>query len=390
MGFLDPLFFTIIVGFWGLLAASILGVSAEWLYGEVLYFVGCTYLLIRDWRKFAPAETSENALLSSGLNNGTGNSFELYRYWVVATVVLGITGMSLGLMGDGRLSSSAPRKIIDIISSLMLAGKTFEYEVVSSNIRISQRPFLLVGLITPFVVGASKGAGLPSLFWACERWLNPSSTFFTFSRLLKGKVRLLPLVIIASATILALLAALRASGASIEILIQTLSIRFARNLDIYIFLDSLPQSRISEIFIESGGWIGGLIGGLSEATNNIGSLAKAYSANIAPDATGANPRLHALVVAMNGLGNNSTLLTLSVAWAEIWFLSKLRKSQFDHGRSKAITIFNFIAWTSVINTFHADVSSLKYTIIALISGNLLLRVRTFSAKQTSIIKDACK
>jgi len=380
MGFLDPLFFPTIISIWGLLAANMSGVSAEWLYGEALYLTGCTYLLIRDWRKFSPTKYPENAIFSSRLNNGTGNSFKLYRYWVVATAILGITGISLGLMGDARLSSSVPRKIIDITTSLIQVGKTFEYEVVSCNIINIQRPFLMVGLITPFVVGANKGAGLPSLFWVCERWLNPSSTFFCFSNFLKGKARLLPLAIITSATILALIAALRASGASIEMLVYTLSVRFARNLDIYIFLDGLEQSRISQIFIDSGGWIGGLIGGLSGAENNIGSLAKAYATGIAPDETGSNPRLHALLLAMNGLGNKSTLLSLSVACAEICILSKLRKSRYDHCLKRTTTIFNFIALTSVINTFHTDVSSLKYTIIMVISGNLLLRVRTFSAR----------
>lgn len=387
MGFLDPLFYANVVGFWGLYAAIMLGVSADWLYGESLYLAGCTYVMIRDWSAFSPAKIRANADPSPRLNNINGKTFALYRYWVFISALLGIMAMSLGLMGDERLSSSAARKIIDIITSIILAGKTFEYEAVANTIRTNQKLYLTAGLVAPFFLGASKSGGLSSLFWICQRWLNPTSAFFTFKSILQIKIRLLPIGLITCASLLTLLVAARNSGGAIETLLDILTTRLARNLDIYIFLDSLPESTVSKIVSESGGWIGGLLGGeLSGASHNIGSLAKAYANNIAPDATGANPRLHALIVAMNGLGNKSTMLTLSVASIEIWCLSKLRKTQLCRGQIKATEIFNFVAWTSLINVFHADISSLKYGIVALISGNFLLRVRTSHARQLPLLE----
>ena len=374
MGFLDPLFFTIIAGFAGLLGASTLGVSAAWLHGEYLYLAGCTYLIIRDWNAFSPSQAPGLADDKSRIDDASAKSYSLYKYWVVINAFLGITAMGLGLVGDERLSSSAPRKILDIVSSAILAGKTYEYEAACANIGKIQRFYLAAGLITPLAVGASKSAGLSTLFWVCQRWLNPSSAFFGFKRLFKSKIRLLPLGLITSGFFLALWVALRASGSSLENLIDTLFIRFSRNLDIYIFLDSLSREEVIDAFSESGGWIGGLLGGLGGSAYNIGSLAKAYSLNIAPDATGSNPRLHALIVAM--VGTESSLMSLLVACFEVFMLSKLRYIYKTQRHNRTASIFNFVMWTSVLVSFHADVSSPKYGVITLIAGNFLLRIRT--------------
>ena len=381
MGFLDPLFFSTLAGFMGLLGASTLGVTPGWLYGESLYIAGCIYLLIRDWNAFLIIRTPSKLDFKPKFCSSANKSFVLYRYWVAITAVLGITAMGLGLMGDERLSSSAPRKILDTITSIIFVGKTFQYEAVNVNIGRSEKMYLTAGLLTPFAVGASKSAGLTSLFWACQRWLNPSSNFCGFKHILKSKVRLLPIILIVSAGFLSLFVALRASGASLDNLVGILAIRFSRDLDIYIFLDSLSEGTAAEIFSDSGGWMGGLFGGLSGSLYNIGSLAKAYANNITPDATGANPRLHALILAMNGLGNESTLISISVAFLEILSLSLLRKFQLGQRQDRARATFNFVAWTTIASSFHTDVSSLKYGLVVLISGHLLLKIRTRPATQ---------
>ena len=366
---------------WGLLGAVSISVSSGWLYGELLYLVGCTFLLIRDWNKFSLTEIPENKGLSSRLKNKSSKSFTLYRFWVIITFVLGFTAFCFGLTGDQRLSTSVPKKVIDIISSAILAGKTFEYEVVMNNIRPIEKIYLFSNFISATLLGVSKSAGLPALLWACQRWLNPSSPLFAMKKIIQIKLRLAPICAIILTVIMAYLIALRGTGGGTENFLYNITTRLERNFDIYIFLDSLPQSKVVQIFSESGGWIGALFGGINNQIYNIGSLAKAYAINRVPDATGANPRLFSLIIAMNGLNNISIMITVSIACIEIWCLSKLRKLQFKHSSNKSTAIFNFFGLTSLVNSFNTDVSTLKYSLITVILGNIILRIKTTSESQ---------
>lgn len=373
MGFLDPLFAKSIFLFLGIIGAYFTGVPLTWLSGEIVFALGSIFILSRDWNIFI-AKDNENK--SVNLFTRTSKSYLFYCFWLVISICVGIGANITGMVGDKRLSTSPIKKLIDVVWTFALPMSTFQYQIVNRYIPKRMLPTLTIGITAPLVLGASKSAGLTALFWASQRYINKESPFFAF-KIKKLKIKIVPTIITILIIFMIILLLQRITASNIFMLINVLSTRLSRELDIYIFLKQISLEQGSEAFNRSGGWIGNLLGNLSGYTENIGSLLKSYATNRPANATGANPRIMGIMLSsMRNSEISFIILSITVAIGELSIMSKARKKFIDAiNYNNMFATFGFIAVSNLVYKAHADLGSLKYSIITMAIGLLITRIR---------------
>ena len=365
MGFVDPLFVSSLFGILGIIGAYNVGVPVHWLISEAIFTLGNICLLVRDWNSYITKE-----------EKGRIGSFKIYFFYVCISAVLMLLAMSTGLRGDSRLGTSAVRKFIDVSSAIILPGSTLLYQMVNTYIPRKQVYVFAAGLSLPVILGTSKSSGLLTLLWATQRWVNPKSGFFLLQKIREWKIRPIPIVVIAILVIAIMISiSSLVGGISLLELISYILLRFSRNLDFYIFASQLDQGKWSEIFAESGGWIGNIFGNLSGYTHNIGALLKAAALHTDPNATGSNPRLHGLIIIQLNNTDMALLASIFIVVIELWIISKKREQMLKLGLSNSGGVYGFIMWTTAVLSFHTDVGTLKYSLIAMLSGHFVLKAR---------------
>lgn len=366
MGFVDPLFISSVFGIIGIIGAYNLGIPANWLYSEVLFTLGNLYLLWRDWNIYGKRVEQKKI---------TG--FKAYYLYFCISTILMILALSAGMTGDSRLGTSALRKIIDIISAIIFPAAIFSYQMVNRFIPKKQRYILTAGLLSPILLGSAKSSSIFTLSWAMQRWINPKSDFFAFQQIANFKLKLVPIIAV---TVLLVLILFTLKKIILEqdllSLIAYLSLRFTRDLDFYIFASQVDNTTHSQIFEQSGGWLGNILGNLSGYTHNIGALVKAAALNTDPDATGSNPRILGLIITQIKNTELALAASIFIVCIELWIMSEKRKQMGNAEVENTASVYGFIIWTTTIVNLHKDVGTLKYSIIAMLSGYLITLTKT--------------